>query len=192
MKAILNKGNWPFCWERHHFCHCLQGSSFPYSFFTPSLAFIMFYNYNNFFCSFFSCVLTLQLAFTLWIGFDITYSSLTFLLSWILLFHSLLLWSFFPFLELWSYLFLFLHSTATSSLFWRLCFSHHRSKPFLFFGAFFVFCLQLVSSRFYLFLFLQFIFVKLQIWTTTFYEQLFKVASLFSTTFNLVWACKVL
>jgi hypothetical protein len=62
----------------------------------------------------------------------------------------------------------------------------------LFFGAFFVFCLQLVSSRFYLFLFLQFIFVKLQIWTTTFYEQLFKVASLFSTTFNLVWACKVL
>ncbi len=28
MKATLNKGNWPFCWEHCHFCHCLQGSSF--------------------------------------------------------------------------------------------------------------------------------------------------------------------
>jgi hypothetical protein len=56
-----------------------QGSSFLHSFFTPSLAFIMFYNYNNFFVFVFFLVLErCHFAFILCIGFDITYSSLLF------------------------------------------------------------------------------------------------------------------
>jgi membrane-associated HD superfamily phosphohydrolase len=36
-----------------------------------------------------------------------------------------------------EFFFLFLHSTATSSSFWRLCFTHHRSKAlFVFWNSF--------------------------------------------------------
>ncbi len=161
----------------------------------------MFYNYKIFFSFSFSCALALQLAFILCIGFDITYSSLLscccpFKLDIFVVLNTfvsfLVLWSFLPFLELWSYLFLFLHSITTSSSFWRLCFTHHRCKVHFIFWNFFRFSFATCFFK-VLFVFVFIIhFRGMQIWTTTFYEQLFEVTSLFSTTFDLSRACKFL
>ncbi len=115
----------------------------------------------------FPCVLTLQLAFTFYTSFDITYSSL------LLPFQALHYCCF-------EY-FCFIHCCSKAffnfRIFGVICFcffiqaQHHHHfedfaplttipRLFLFFGIFFVFCLQLISSRFCLLLFLQYIFVK--------------------------------
>jgi len=170
----------------------------------------MFYNCKFYFILFY-CALTLQLAFTLCIGFDITYSSLLFcccpfkldifvvLNTFVSFILALKLSSIFGALKLLVFVSSFncnmimvLKTSFHSSSFWRLHFTHHCSKVIFVFGTLFVFlfitCLFKV-----LFVFVFTIhFHEMQIWTTTFYEQLFIVTSLFSTILDLSQACKFL